>query len=111
MKALKRIVFSYQAIVQGEQNLCKIRFIIKPRKAAMNYNDQHRVLFLILCVVTLAGYGCTGTIPVTLSPTLPAVTPTPSPKPTNTKIPTPDDLATAHFIETASVNTIISTVK
>jgi len=77
----------------------------------MNYNNQHRVLFLILCVVTLAGYGCTGTIPVTLSPTLPAVTPTLSPKPTNTKIPTPDDLATAHFIETASVNTIISTVK
>jgi hypothetical protein len=104
-------VFSYQAIVQGEQNICKIRFIIKRRKAAMDYKNLHRVLFLILYVVTLAIYGCTGTIPGTVSSTLPALKSTPSPRPTTTKISTPDDLATAHFIETASINSIMSTVQ
>jgi hypothetical protein len=84
---------------------------MRARKVDMNSNNRHRVLFLILFFATLAGYGCVGTAPVTPSPTVPAATATPSPKPTDTKVPTPDDVATAHFIVTGSINDIVATVQ
>src|SRR5688500_16024292 len=77
----------------------------------MNSNNRHKVLFLILYVATLTGYGCAGTAPVMPSPTTPVATATASPKPTDTKVPTPDDVATAQFIATASINDIVTTVQ
>ena len=76
----------------------------------MNSKNKHRVL-LILFVATLTGYGCARTVPVMPSPTIPIATQTRSPKPVATKTSMPDEFATAHAIETASINDIVATVQ
>lgn len=72
---------------------------------------QRKVLLTILLIVLFIGQGCVGIAPITPSPTVSTLTQTPSPKPTDTKTSTPDDVATANFIETASVNDIVATVQ
>src|SRR5262245_56938485 len=84
---------------------------MRPRKVDVSSNNQHRILLIILYVATLTSYACAGTIQSTPSPILPMSTQTPSSKPTATITSTPDDVATANFMETESINTIISTVQ
>ncbi|HXQ33982.1 MAG TPA: hypothetical protein VN843_08225, partial [Anaerolineales bacterium] len=77
----------------------------------MNSKIQQKVLLLILCITTLTNSGCSGIAQSTPSPTAPAATQTPSPKPVASSTSTPDDVATAHFMETASINDIVATVR
>jgi len=76
----------------------------------MNSNNR-RVLLLILCIATLVNSGCVGTAQSTSLPTAPVATQTPAPKPVATNSPMPDEFATAHAIETASINHIVATVQ
>jgi hypothetical protein len=76
----------------------------------MNFNIHHRALLLNLCITTLVISSCIGSSPSTSSPTAPVVTQT-LPNPTAIKTSTPDEVATAHGIETASINYVIATVQ
>jgi hypothetical protein len=77
----------------------------------MNFKNKHGVLLLILFVVTLTTYGCAEAILFTPSPAISVATQTPSPKPIATRTSTPDEFATAHAVETASINDIVVTVQ
>ena len=79
--------------------------------------SQHKISVMILLMALLASQGCVGIAPTATPTTMPietetvtrSTTKTPTPKPTDTN--TPDYVATADFIETASINTLISTVQ
>ena len=74
-------------------------------------------IFLAILVMLGVGPGCTANFTSTPLPTLDAATATVAIQPTNTPAPTtaitstPDEVATLHAIETASIQTLISTVQ
>jgi len=77
----------------------------------------HKISLTILLITLFTSQGCVGIFPTATPTTMPIAsetvstltTKTPIPKPTNTN--TPDYVATDDFIETASINTIMSTVQ
>ena len=79
--------------------------------------SQHKISLMILLIALLASQNCAGFVPTATPTTMPIATETatrlttktPTPKPTDTN--TPDYVATADFIETASIDTIMSTVQ
>ena len=77
----------------------------------MNSNYRHLIVLLIFYITTLISYGCEGTVQSTPSPTEVVATQTPTPKPAVTKTSTADDVATAHVIQTASIDDIVATVQ
>ena len=74
------------------------------------------IMLLIILVLLLAIQGCRGNVAVTPSKSMASATKTilstvteaPSPKPLATNTTTPDDIATANFIETASIGTLVA---
>lgn len=68
-------------------------------------------MLLTLLIALMTSQGCGGIASTVPSPAAPTLTNTPTPKQTATRTSAPDYAATANFIETASINTIISTVQ
>src|SRR5688572_20540872 len=73
--------------------------------------SQLKASFILPLIALFISQSCVGNTPSPPSRTVPVATQTPSPKPVVVRTPTPDDVATVRFMETASINDIVATVQ